>query len=100
MSHPEDVTLIHSTSTDGEVAREIVLTRDLSSGKVHKRLLTEDGRLIPYGGEQDNLDGRRRLRDGHCRPARRRVGPLPSVLPTGGHYMTGGVVVPRPVGRP
>lgn len=35
---------------------EEVLTRDTSSGRIHKRLLTADGRLIPYGGEPDNLD--------------------------------------------
>ena len=35
---------------------EAVLTRDTSSGRIHKRLLTVDGRLIPYGGEPDNLD--------------------------------------------
>ncbi len=35
---------------------EEVLTRDTSSGRIHKRLLLLDGRLIPYGGEPDNLD--------------------------------------------
>ena len=35
---------------------EAILTRDSSSGRIHRRILVEDGRLIPYGGEQDNLD--------------------------------------------
>lgn len=34
---------------------DIVLTRDISSGRIHKRQWA-GGRLIPYGGEQDNLD--------------------------------------------
>ena len=34
---------------------EVVFTRDRSSGRVHKRIVTLNG-LIPYGGEQDNLD--------------------------------------------
>ncbi len=34
---------------------QIVLTRDISSGRVHKRIRTAAG-LVPYGGEQENLD--------------------------------------------
>lgn len=32
-----------------------VITRDTSSGRLHKRIRTEHG-LVPYGGESDNLD--------------------------------------------
>lgn len=34
---------------------DTVLTRDISSGRIHRRLLVND-RLVPYGGESDNLD--------------------------------------------
>lgn len=37
------------------IDQDTVLTRDISSGKVHRRILVRD-RLIPYGGEPDNLD--------------------------------------------
>ena len=36
-------------------AEVTVLTRDISSGRIHRRLLVND-QLIPYGGEADNLD--------------------------------------------
>ncbi len=38
------------------VEGEEVLTRDTSSGRIHRRVLLVDGRLIPFGGEPDNLD--------------------------------------------
>ncbi len=34
---------------------EEVLTRDRSSGRLHKRIRTTAG-LVPFGGESDNLD--------------------------------------------
>jgi hypothetical protein len=34
---------------------DVVFTKDLSSGRVHKRIRLA-GRLVPYGGEQDNQD--------------------------------------------
>ena len=39
------------TGTEGER----VLTRDVSSGRIHKRIRTAAG-LVPYGGEADNSD--------------------------------------------
>lgn len=34
---------------------DIVYTKDASSGRIHKRIRV-DNRLVPYGGEEDNLD--------------------------------------------
>lgn len=34
---------------------DTVLTKDVSSGRMHRRIVVGD-RLVPFGGEQDNLD--------------------------------------------